>query len=545
MKTDNSYYLKNESLPTAKTEFEWTPEMVQGLQKAKGDIIYFAENYFHIVNLDRGKEIIKLYKAQKRILKSMVKNNRVILLSSRQAGKALAVDTPIPTPTGYILMGDLKDGDKVYDENGNICNVVKAHDIMYNRPCYKITFDTGEQIIADEEHLWFTQTSSEKHKKIKGSVKTTKEISHSLFKSNTLEPNHRIPKHKALCGTEKQLIIDPYILGVWLGDEHSASSRISIGKDDIDVMSQLLNQPYFTITNDGHDNFNYSINGENKKDTTDCFKKQIRQLNILNNKHIPIEYLMSSKEQRLELLKGLMDTDGYACKKGKLEITSSNPKLAKDIIQLVRSLGYKTNLHIKTFKNPNWKPSYRISFTPDTIVFKLPRKIERQQIRKLTPKWNRVNYSYIKNIESCESVPVRCITVDSPNSLYLCGETNQVTHNTTLVTIFALWYTSFNPDKSILVVANKEKTAIEILGRIRLAYELLPNWLKSGTADYSKTDVKFTNGSRVYVSTTASTAGRSSSINCIIGSEPITIKNKQTNEIITIPIEDLFLPEYK
>jgi len=115
---------------------------------------------------------------------------------------------------------------------------------------------------------------------------------------------------------------------------------------------------------------------------------------------------------------------------------------------------------------------------------------------------------------------------------------------TTLITIFALWFTSFYNDKSILIVANKEKTAIEILSRIRTAYELLPNWLKPGVKDYSKTNVVFANDSRIYVSTTASTAGRSSSINCIIGSEPITIKNKKTNEIITLPIEDLLLPEY-
>ena len=87
----NQFYLKNPALPTEKTEFEWTPEMLKELNKAGKDAVYFAEKYFTIVNLDRGKEIIKLYKAQKRVLKSLVKYNRVVLLSSRQAGKTTLV----------------------------------------------------------------------------------------------------------------------------------------------------------------------------------------------------------------------------------------------------------------------------------------------------------------------------------------------------------------------------------------------------------------------------------------------------------------------
>ena len=110
---------------------------------------------------------------------------------------------------------------------------------------------------------------------------------------------------------------------------------------------------------------------------------------------------------------------------------------------------------------------------------------------------------------------------------------------TTLITIFALWFTCFNKDKSILVVANKEKTAIEILGRIRTAYELLPNWLKPGVKDYSKTNVVFANDSRIYVSTTASTAGRSSSINCVDGNSIVTIRDKKTKEVFNISMEDL------
>lgn len=529
MKDQNAYYLNNESLPTAKTEFEWTPEMVTGLAKAQKDIIYFAENFFYIVNLDRGKEIISLFKFQKRVLKTLSKHNRVVLLASRQSGKALALDTLIPTPLGYRKMGDLKTGDQVYDENGKICNITKAHDVLYNRNCYKITFDTNEEIIADSDHLWFTQTKQERLQNKIGSIKTTETIANTLLRCNK-EPNHRILKSKALEGTPQDLLIDPYLLGVWLGDGHSAGSRISIGKQDIVEMSQLLNQPYFTIKSDSHTNFNYSINGKDKKRTTNCFLKNLRQLNLLNNKHIPKQYLLAPINMRLELLKGLMDTDGYIKKTGQCQITSSYPTLAKDIIELINSLGFHTSIKIKSFSNPNHRPSTIISFTPNIEVFKLKRKLERQYQHKPTPSYNRINYNYIKKMEKISSIPVRCITVDSPNNLYLCGKTHIVTHNTTMMSVFALWYICFNKDKNVLLVANKEKTAIEILGRVRTAYELLPNWLKPGVVDYSKTNMLLANGSRIFISTTASTAARGSSINCLILEECAHIDRYKEDE---------------
>ena len=81
------YYLGNKNLPRGSAEFEWTPEMVVDLKKSKRNVLYFAENHFHIVNLDRGKEKIALYKCQKKVLRSLRDNRFVCLLASRQIGK--------------------------------------------------------------------------------------------------------------------------------------------------------------------------------------------------------------------------------------------------------------------------------------------------------------------------------------------------------------------------------------------------------------------------------------------------------------------------
>lgn len=338
-------YLNNPNLPTADAVHEYTPEMVSEIKKCQTSILHFAENYFHIVSLDEGKQTISLHPCQKRALRKMRDNRFFILLASRQIGKALALDTKIKTTKGWSTMGQLKTGDQVYGTNGKACNVVYAHDTLHNRDCYRVTFDKGEQIVADADHRWFTEAKNERKKG--GSIKTTKELLNTLYAGKEL--NHRIPS---------------------------------------------------SIT---------GIEGE---------------------------------------------------------------------------------------------------------------------IAEFRSQWH-----YIKNIEKVESVPVRCITVDSSDHLFLVGEQFIPTSNTTLMTIYALWIACFMTDQSILIVANKEDTAIEIFRRIRLAYEELPNWVKPGIkGSYGKTSMELANGTMIGISTTTGTAARGKSINVLILDELAFIEQHLVNE---------------
>jgi len=150
----SKFYMGNENLPNANSSFDYTPEMVAEIEKCRNDIIHFASNYFYIIDPDSdvGKVKINLYEFQKRVLKGIFDNRMNVILSPRQASKALALDTPIPTPNGWTTMGELKDGDVVYGRDGKSCNVVMAHNIRYDRPCYEVEFDNGEVIVADEDH---------------------------------------------------------------------------------------------------------------------------------------------------------------------------------------------------------------------------------------------------------------------------------------------------------------------------------------------------------------------------------------------------------
>jgi len=146
---DDFYYRGSKNVPVAGAQYEFTAAMVEELRRCKEDIIYFAENFFYIVATDRGKEKIKLYEAQRRILKKFVSERNVIVCSSRQIGKALALDTPILTSCGWKTMGTITTKDEVYGSSGELTKITHVHDVLQDRQCYKITFDTGETIIAD------------------------------------------------------------------------------------------------------------------------------------------------------------------------------------------------------------------------------------------------------------------------------------------------------------------------------------------------------------------------------------------------------------
>jgi len=120
---------------------------------------------------------------------------------------------------------------------------------------------------------------------------------------------------------------------------------------------------------------------------------------------------------------------------------------------------------------------------------------------------------------------------------------------TTLATIYLLWHAIFSNDQHILLVANKEDTAKDIFGRVRLAFEELPNWIKPGVKEYGKEGMELANGSRIKITTTTSSAGRGSSCNvlfidecdyieCVAGDTMITLRDKETGEILHVTMEE-------
>jgi len=358
-----------------------------------------------------------------------------ILTGYGNHGKALDINTEIPTINGFKLMKDIQIGDVLFDELGNPCNVTNVTDIMTERECYNIKFNDGTEIIADADHQWVTSTyksrfsirtakrnnrnvergllphgTDQRHKREYKSTKTTKDIANSLMVNG--EYNHAIDIAMPVNYIQKNNIIHPYVLGAWLGDGTSASGGFS--SNDVQIIDTIRGCGY--VVNKLKGKYSYGIIG---------IKGLLRDVGVLNNKHIPLSYLQDSLENRLDLLRGLMDTDGYVSKDGICEFTTTKKELSENVYELICSLGIKARTYdCEARLNGRYiSRKYRILFSTTTVVFNLNRKKERLPI-KLKNK--------SRTIVSCnehKSVPVKCIEVDSPSHLFLCTRSFVPTHN--------------------------------------------------------------------------------------------------------------------
>jgi dUTPase len=161
----------------------------------------------------------------------------------------------------------------------------------------------------------------------------------------------------------------------------------------------------------------------------DSLSSKLRDLGLLGRKRIPEQYLRASIAQRTALLQGLMDTDGYVDVRGCCDLTTIREGLAEQYMELVASLGFRPKLARKraSLYGRDCGPKYEVQFTPDSPVFRLPRKLARQ---KTSGRFHQ--FRAIADVREVESVPVRCIQVSSPNGLFLVTRSFIPTHNSSL-----------------------------------------------------------------------------------------------------------------
>lgn len=303
------------------------------------------------------------------------------------------------------------------------------------------------ELLADHLHNLALGSSSKAP-----AVVNTDEIFNSLYASNR-GANHAIPLAGAVQYDEDpELLVPPYVLGAWLGDGSSATGQIcGIDHEIFERCGQYYDKKFMTVSNaqDRHEDYRL-IKFEGLSD-------DLKQLNLINNKHIPEQYLRASIEDRIALLQGLIDTDGSVTKQGNTEFYASNEALAKQVHTLVASLGLKPSLRVKT---TNHKDAYTVSFTTSQPVTHLPRKAERLKDNGDLRETNR--YRYIVACEPIEPVPMRCIEVDSPSHEYLCSESFIPTHNSALTNsmIVQLCYANHPEDLEIRMIEPKNELQI-------------------------------------------------------------------------------------
>tara|TARA_R110001632_G_scaffold87998_1_gene190780 strand:+ start:1805 stop:3742 length:1938 start_codon:yes stop_codon:yes gene_type:complete len=334
--------------------------------------------------------------------------------------KGLPLDTPILTDSGWKDMGTLNKSDKVYDKDGDLVNIMNISQVK-NKKCLKIKFDNNEEVVSDFEHRWLIFTSERGVKKEK--VMTTQEIkdyNDNLVKRVSYKIL-KIDNPKPLNNSDVKLPIDPYVLGIWLGDGHSIDAKITQANESV---WEEINKRGYEIGKD------LSQGGAGKATTRTIFNLQgkLRETSLLSDKHIPEIYLSSSYEQRLDLLRGLMDSDGtYNKTRNNFVMETTREGQADYTVEIVSSLGIKpTKSSFDKKFNGKIIKCYRTSF----VTSEFNPFLSRNQDLVINPKKDRRTYRTIVSVEEAESVPTKCIEVDSPSSTFLCGKSLLVTHNT-------------------------------------------------------------------------------------------------------------------
>lgn len=329
-------------------------------------------------------------------------------------GKALAVDTPIPTPHGFVTMGSLTEGSTVLDETGQPCTVTIAHPVQHDRDCYRVEMVGGAEIVADGEHLW---PVCRPHRTKQGEDPWDEyEILETAVLADRMSRGERyaIPDAAPLQLPEVDLPVDPYLLGVYIaGTNRSGTVRVS--------------RRYFeSATIEGLEESTQSSEGCYKYRYLTPTQETQRGLDALGvgprNRFIPQQYLFSGPDQRAALLSGLVDA-GAATARNTIKFSDVSETVAQDVRTLASTLGHRASTapRFRGGKIITWNTS----FTPTTQVFQC-RKDEHIDV---PPTGRRVMSRTVASVEKVRSVPVRCITVDSENSLFLAGQDMIPTHN--------------------------------------------------------------------------------------------------------------------
>jgi replicative DNA helicase len=335
------------------------------------------------------------------LLSGLQPSTLVIVGARPSMGKALALDTPIPTPSGWTTMGELQEGDQVFDDQGRPCSVTYATPVQTDRACFRVELDDGSTIVADADHQWLAYdlpawtayqqlhpldvlggpaaTGADHAPRV---VTTRQMVDEGVFASGARRPNWYLPLAQPLDLPQRDLPVDPYALGLWLAGAGAAPEGV------VDPGESL----------------------------------------------VPSEYLRASGKQRLALVQGVLDaqgtvTDGH----GTVELCLDDRDLLAQVHELVCSLGHTPgpiNRRLAQLPARGAASTWWFRWMPIDPVFRLDEKLDELGLDVAAPADHRSARRAVRAIRPVASVPVRCITVDGPSHLYLAGDTMVPTHNT-------------------------------------------------------------------------------------------------------------------
>ena len=367
-------------------------------------------------------------------------------------GKAIPNSTIIPTPNGYKRVDEIREGDYLFGKNGKPTKVLKIHPQPEKKQIYQILFTDGRKAECCEEHLWTYKTYNKgqyKTASLKTIIKEANNRKYGLKDCRNSSCYFKIPLNNAVEYPEKDYSIPPYVMGLLLGDGSfrftNSNKELSYSSENDYLPNKIATIMNWEVSRNSNKNYTYTFYYKNPK--YDVITKRaytkVRVEDVLkdypnliqvysNSKYIPEEYLLGSINQRYELLKGLIDTDGHVDKKARVGFSTTSKKMSENILTLVRSLGLIGGIREDKRKEHT---CYEISITAS-----LDNKLKMVSI----PKYvniikNRMNMNIVfhdsdsigieKIVKTNRFEDMTCFTVDAEDSLFLMNDFI-VTHNT-------------------------------------------------------------------------------------------------------------------
>ncbi len=360
------------------------------------------------------------------------KGDIIVIAGGSNFGKALRNGTLILSLSGWTPIENLLVGDSVFSDNGFPTKILGTYP-QGERSCYRFTFNDGTYIDSDIEHIWSIQAPYQRCHPTTGHNKPN--INYKKWILMTTEqivkmygvgeiPNTRrpiLPQHEAVEFPFQYIPLDPYILGVLLGDGHFAATSTSVSTADQEILDSFEKQNIKTVYSSQYD---YRVHK---------LVPTLKELGLYNKhsfeKFIPHQYLFNEPDIRLALLQGLLDTDGSICKSNAIEYSNVLAQIAHDVAFLVRTIGGRLKVHSRIPKysyigeKRNGRRSYRLSITMPICPFRLWRKAKRFRIQ------SRMFNKTIKSIEYIGRFETTCIKIDNSSGLFIAKDFI-VTHNT-------------------------------------------------------------------------------------------------------------------
>lgn len=407
--------------------------------------------------------------------------NEILYGGAVGGGKALDVDTPILTETGWKTIGTVQEGDKVFDKDGNLVTVLAKSKVDKKSACYEVTFNRGTKLVCDGRHSWEVMKGMRK----KPLVMTTLEMKKHRLVNKYGRSLFQIKAAPSLNFPRKRFPVDPYLVGMFCNGGFFKHRKKNLMVQQACAMGST---------------FQLSEYKGGKYLDPKLFYKHIAKVGLSEeNKDIPEMYQYGNREQRLSVLQGILDISGSPeLKQSRISIHCRTQQFAEDIVKLVRSLGIRTAVTSShnDFEFNNYKDDYQVR-----VRFEGTKEFSRikQEQDKLPSKRKSVRNKifYLKTIEKVEKRPLQCLYVDSPSNTYLAGEELVPTHNSFLMRTAAIIWAMEAPGAQIYLfrLTRKELEDNHMIGKGSF-HDLLGDavdskFVKINNSDYQ---IQFKNG---------------------------------------------------